>query len=253
MPATLPKPSKDWALFLDVDGTLLDIAVRPDAVEIPRGLPGVLASLDRSLDHAVALVSGRSIADLDRLFAPLKLAAAGQHGAELRFRAAGSVLARAPSAALSAIAKRFRAFAAGRPGVLVEEKGLSLAIHFRSAKDARAEVLREARDALAGSGDALELLPARQAVDIKPRAASKARAVERFMAEAPFRGRVPVFIGDDVTDEDGFAAAKRLCGHAIRVGVQGESRAGARLASPARLRQWLSAAAKALTEKNERD
>ncbi|MGO8865369.1 MAG: trehalose-phosphatase [Alphaproteobacteria bacterium] len=248
MTRTLPTPGKDWALFLDVDGTLLDIAARPDAVEVPGELCRSLKVLDTSLGHAVALVSGRSIANLDRIFAPLVLPAAGQHGAELRLSASSAIVASAPSPQLPAVSERLRRFASARPGVIVEDKGRSIAVHFRAADCDRGDLYRVARRAVRESGGELELLPAREALDVRPRSTNKGLAVERFMRSAPFLGRVPVFVGDDLTDEDGFRAANRFSGHAIRVGRGGKSLARWRLAAPAEVRQWLAEVAAALAE-----
>ena len=249
MTKTLPTPGKDWALFLDVDGTLLDIAATPDAVEVPAELCRSLKVLDTSLGHAVALVSGRSIANLDRIFAPVVLPAAGQHGAELRLAPSSAIVASAPSPQLPAVSERLRRFAAARPGVLVEDKGRSIAVHFRNADCDRGDLYRLARRAVRESGGELELLPARKALDVRPRSANKGLAVEWFMQSAPFLGRVPVFVGDDLTDEDGFRAANRFSGHAIRVGRGGKSLARWRIGAPAEVRQWLAEVAAALAGK----
>ena len=249
MTRTLPKPGRQWALFLDVDGTLLDIAATPDAVEVPGELCRSLKVLDTSLGHAVALVSGRSIANLDRLFAPLVLAAAGQHGAELRLAVPSAILASAPCRELPAVSEQLRRFASATPGVLLEDKGRSIAVHFRAADCDRGDLYRLARRAVRESGGELELFPAREALDVRPRSTNKGLAVERFMRSAPFLGRVPVVVGDDLTDEDGFRAANQFSGHTIRVGRGGKSLARWRLAAPAEVRQWLAEVAAALAEK----
>jgi trehalose 6-phosphate phosphatase len=233
----------DMALFLDVDGTLLDIAPTPDAVTVPVGLGPLLGRLEARLGGAMALVSGREIAVLDELFAPLLLPAAGQHGAELRRHGPTPCVVPKRDPLIDVFSRRLHAIAAERPGLLVEDKGLSVAIHFREAPEYADELLRLVEDMLAEEDGGIELLPARMALELKPRAATKGTAVEWFMREAPFRGRVPTFIGDDVTDESGFEAALALGGHAVRIGLAGESIAPVRLATPGELRDFLAAAA----------
>ena len=237
MAGELPMPHGDWALFFDIDGTLIEIASSPAAAIVPPELRANLAALHGILSGAVALISGRAIADIDRMFAPLKFAAAGQHGAERRDDLESVVAA--PSPELESIAAALDEFAAGHPGVLVERKGCSLAVHFRQAPqfgdDARAKV----QDLVAGASN-LEWLPARMACDVRPRGLNKGVAIEWFLARAPFRGRVPIFVGDDVTDEDGYAVVEARGGYSIRVGFRGDSGARHRLRSPSELRQWLS-------------
>jgi trehalose 6-phosphate phosphatase len=244
----LPRVGKETALFLDVDGSLLDIAPTPQSVAVPEGLHRALRRLHAALGGALALVSGRSIADLDRLFAPLRLPAAGQHGTELR-RGDGAPCAVVERlACLTPIADRLRAFAAARPGLLVEDKGLSTALHFRLAPQHGNDVHRLATGIAAEYRDEIELLDLRMAVELKPRGASKRSAVEWFMREPPFLGRIPVFIGDDRTDEDGFAAVLNLSGSAVRVGLDGDSVAGTRIAAPRDVRRWLASVGTALAE-----
>lgn len=243
----LPSLTSDCALLLDVDGTLLDIAPTPDSVTIPGSLRASLADLYQGLGGAVALVSGRSIADLDRLFAPLRLPAAGQHGAEIRLTARLEIDHVRPSLRLGSLCRRLSDFSAMRPGIVVEEKGLSVAAHYRNAVWYRDELERFLRDCIDDHEPDLEILEAQMAFDIKPRHVNKGTAVERFMEAAPFHGRRLVFIGDDRTDEDGFAVALALSGEAIRVGPGAPSIARHRVSSPARLRDWLGTSARRLT------
>jgi trehalose 6-phosphate phosphatase len=243
----LPSLNSDFALLLDVDGTLLDIAPTPDSVMIPGSLRTNLADLYQGLGGAVALVSGRSIAKLDRLFAPLRLPAAGQHGAEIRLTARSDIDHGRPSVRLESLCRRLTDFSAMRPGIVVEEKGLSVAAHYRNAVSHRDELERFIRDCIGDDETDLEILEAQMAFDIKPRHVNKGTAVGRFMEVAPFRGRRPVFIGDDRTDEDGFAAALALSGEAIRVGPGAPSIARHCISSPARLREWLRTSARRLT------
>ena len=237
----LPALDANTALFLDVDGTLIDIAPTPDAVTVPRGLGDILRGLEERLGGALALVSGRPLAHLDAVFAPLRLPTAGQHGAELRRRGTLEPVVVARDAALDAIAARVTRMAEARPGVLIEDKGLSVAIHWRLAPRYREELLTFAAELIQKSGAELELLPVHMGVEVKARAVSKRSAIEWFMREPPFRARSPVFVGDDRTDEDGFAAVLQMGGQAIRVGRQGPSIAPLRLAAPQAVRDWLAA------------
>jgi len=237
MNRTLPTVARDWALFLDVDGTIVDYAPRPDAVTVPPSFVRTLGALYGALDGALAIVSGRSIADLDGLFAPLVLPAAGQHGAEARLgeRRCG---AGSRSPALESILRSAYAFD-GQSSLLIENKGLSAAIHYGEASsmaDALGEILRAA---VARSGGAYRLIASRRAFDIVPSGVHKGHAIDWFMAAAPFAGRVPVFIGDDRTDEDGFAAVAARGGHAIKVGPGAGSVAPWCVRDPPALREWL--------------
>ncbi|HUZ73543.1 MAG TPA: trehalose-phosphatase [Stellaceae bacterium] len=250
MAQPIPAPRRDWAIFLDVDGTLLEIAAAPDAVVVPADLPARLATLAHALDGAVALISGRPVAALDRLFAPLRLAAAGLHGGELRLIADGAVVRSPPSAGLPTIRAALERFAAMRPGLRVEDKGATIAVHYRQAAHERAALDALLRRAVAAADDDLVVMPAHMAFEIKPRAFDKGAAIATLMRVAPFRGRVPLFIGDDRTDEDGFAALEAFHGHGIRVGRDGESRARWRIDDPAAVRRWLAGVAAALAAGN---
>ena len=241
----IPAIDGGCALFVDFDGTLADLAPRPDAVAVLPGLTDTLKALHERLDGALAVVSGRPIEQLDRLLVPLVLPCAGVHGAERR-QANGEVM-RVESTletVLEDVAREADALAARHPGLLVERKPGALALHYRLAPafEAACLALMElAVDRYRG----LTLLHGKQVVEAKPRGASKGYAVEAFMAEAPFSGRKPLFAGDDVTDEAGFAAVQRLGGCGIKVGP-GTTQAQWRLPDPAALRQWLQQAAVAL-------
>jgi trehalose 6-phosphate phosphatase len=231
-----PVIGKDAALFLDIDGTLVGFADHPDAVEFPNSLRTLLAGLAEALGGAVALISGRSLDSVARLTAPLMLPVAGQHGAE--WQTAGAVPGRLPApSAHRAVRARMAALCAGRPDLRLEDKGLSMALHYQPTTPDVA-VLAAVLSSL--GGDAFELLQGRLVLELRPRGIHKGEAVARFMAEAPFRGRVPFYLGDDWTDEDGFAAVLERGGHAIRVGgFRDGTRAQAFLADPAAARQWL--------------
>jgi trehalose 6-phosphate phosphatase len=242
----LPEPQKNWALFLDIDGTLLELAPTPTEVVVPPDLPGLLQGLGGVLGGAVALVTGRSLADVDWLFAPVKLAAAGQHGAEIRI--AGKTEQLGPSnGGLKALMPRIEAFAAARPGILVEGKGMTIAVHCRQVPQYQAELGAFLTALAAEHGDRLETIRGHRVFEIKPRNVSKRTAVEHLMRIGPFAGRLPLFIGDDRTDEDGFAAVRALGGHAIRVGLDQPSLASWRMADPVCVRAFLSHVVEALS------
>jgi len=238
--ANPPPPRPDWALFLDIDGTLLDIAPRPDAVIVPAPLRDNLGALSRSLG-AVALLSGRPLSGIDALFAPLVLPAAGQHGAEVRNGA--ERLTSAPLPSLRALVPPFRQFADANPGIVVEDKGNSIAVHFRQAPGL-ADAVRALADRLAGSVTDLEVMPAKMAVDIKPRGTTKSDAIAWFMARTPFAGRVPVFLGDDRTDESGFAAVNDRNGISVKVGGRSGTAARFFIESPVAVREWIAGLAR---------
>ncbi|GAB4357138.1 MAG: trehalose-phosphatase [Kiloniellaceae bacterium] len=226
------------ALFLDVDGTLLTIAPHPDAVEVSDDLLRLLDRLAARTDGAVALISGRAIANLDALFDPLRLPCAGVHGLERR--GADAVVHRSNAAALlEPLRPALAGFVAARHGLLLEDKQQSLALHFRNAPGCEGEAEAFIRALIAPHAKELELKRGKMVLEVKPSGANKGTAIAAFMTEPPFSGRRPVFIGDDVTDEDGFAVVNRLGGLSIRVGSGGRTAAACRLADEAAVHAWL--------------
>lgn len=214
----LADPQRPCALFLDVDGSLLDIAATPTAVVVPAALCAILQSLHARLNGALALVSGRPVDDLDRLFAPLRLPAAGGHGAHWRLRA-GEAVRRRSAPLPPHVHRRLLALAGTHAGVLAEDKGSSVALHYRTAPAARPALEQALEDLLAGpEGAGLRLLPGKMVFEILTEGYDKATAVRNFLAEAPFAGRRPIFIGDDVTDEPALATMPALGGLAFSVG-----------------------------------
>ena len=229
----VPEIEAGWALFLDLDGTLLDLAPTPDSVVVPPGLPGLLEQLAAALGGALAVVTGRARETADRLLRPWRPAGGFSHGAELR-DAVGHLL---DEGALASVppswAARLEQQATAWPGTIVESKPHGVALHFRAAPQF-AEAARAAVEALvAGRTADFEVLPAHMAFEIRPRGVTKARPVEVLMASPPFLGRRPVFVGDDVTDEDGMAVARRLGGLGLHVGR--DFRGGA-----AEVRAWIA-------------
>lgn len=234
-----PPPLPEWAYFFDIDGTLADIAAAPAGARVDPEFRRLLAALARRSGGAVALITGRAIADTDRLFAGLRLPVAGQHGAERR-GAAGRVWRHAvPAAELAEARRRLGAAAAGHPGLILEDKGLALALHYRRAPRLAGYAHRLVRAAAGRLGGRYSVRAGKRVVELVPDGCDKGAAVLEFLAEPPFRGRTPVFVGDDASDEHGFTVVNRLHGHSVKVGA-GRSTARWRLADVAAVRAWLA-------------
>lgn len=236
-----PAAQKDWAFFLDVDGTLLDIAETPNAIRVDAELLRMLDQLYRASGGAVALVSGRAISDLDRHLGNLRLPRAGQHGLERRDAAGRLWLHAAPPEAKRKIQAALAPALERHAGLLLEDKGLTLALHYRLAPalEDEANALMERLVAEAGAG--LIIQKGKCVVEAKPAGFDKGTAIEEYLAEAPFKGRRPVFIGDDLNDEHGFAVLNRMDGISVKVG-DGDTCARYRLPDVASVRTWLAAA-----------
>jgi trehalose 6-phosphate phosphatase len=204
------------ALFLDLDGTLAPIVLRPDQVVPDPRRTSLLERLAKGLDGRLAVVSGRTLDDLDRILEHRVTALAGVHGLARRASDGSLRIARAHPGHAQALAA-MNAFAAPRHGVLVEDKGLSIALHYRQAPEIAAAAIEEAERVARLTG--LSLQPGRMVVELRAPGPTKGDSVRAFMAEPPFAGARPVFIGDDLTDEDGFEAAKRLGGFGVLVGA----------------------------------
>ena len=207
-------------LFLDVDGTILDLAPSPGAVEVPPGLCDTLAAAERRLDGALALVSGRPIEQLDRLFSPLRLCTSGIHGAQIRQSADGAgrwlTQARLPDRAWLDLLRLLDTF----PGTLAENKGISFAVHYRNSAVAEEELVVALRRFIEAFPELdLELIAGHRVFEIRLPGFDKGKAIARFMAREPFAGRRPVFIADDGMDRAGFDAALALGGFAFSVGA----------------------------------
>jgi trehalose 6-phosphate phosphatase len=236
--ASLPAPQPDWAYFFDIDGTLIDLADSPTGVTPDPVFQRLIEASYRTAGGAVALISGRAIPDIDRLFPGHRFPAAGQHGMERR-DAAGQVSRHAfPSHELDGVRRQLADAVARHPGLLLEDKGLSLALHYRRAPRLASYVHRLVRALMGPLGSRYCILPGKRIVEMKPAGKDKGVAVQEFMQEPPFRGRTPVFVGDDVTDEFGFATVNRLGGHSIKVGP-GRTVARWRLADVRAVRAWL--------------
>jgi trehalose 6-phosphate phosphatase len=237
-----PTPEVGWAYFLDVDGTLIDIAETPDAVLVDTQLLDLIAQLHRASGGALALVSGRTISDLEGLLG-LSLPMAGLHGLERRDVAGRLWIHAAPPDAKCAIKAALLPIQERHPGLFLEDKGLTLALHYRQAPTLAAYVHRLMRQLVLTAGDGLEVQCGKKVVEIKPAGIDKGSAVSEYLNEPPFSQRRPVFIGDDLNDEHGFAEVNRLDGISIKVGP-GKTCARYRLADVAAVRNWLGEALK---------
>ncbi len=225
------------ALFLDFDGTLADFAERPDAVSVPLPTRKVLARLEESTSGALAIVTGRPINDIDRFLAPLRLPVAGVHGLERR-TAEGKISTEAVDEhVISLIAGKLKEFTDRNPGTVFETKQGSIALHFRQRPEL-AEACSETVHEAVGDLKGLHILPGKMVIEVKSGRATKADAVAAFMEESPFRGRLPLFAGDDVTDEDAFHEIARENGVSIKIG-NGDTAAGYRSENTDAFRKWL--------------
>ena len=224
--------------MLDVDGTLLDLAEMPNRVEVPQRLKQALKALELQSGGATSFVSGRSMADLDRLFAPLTLAAVAGHGAELRARG-GTAPRHFEVAIPSDLRLRLIEFGASHEGVIVEDKGYSLALHYRLVPQSGAFVHAAVVAVCADYPQhPLDVLAGKSVVEVKPSSFNKGTGIRELMKSAPFRGRRPIFIGDDVTDEAAFAVLPEFDGIGFSVGRELPGVAGF-FHTPSDVRAWL--------------
>jgi trehalose 6-phosphate phosphatase len=228
-----------FALFLDVDGTLLDLAARPDDVVTPPNLISTLKRAENTLGGALALISGRSIDDVDRIFAPLRLRMSGVHGAEIRFDPDAPTIATTmgdlPKSLLAALERAIRPF----PGVFVEDKRFSFTVHYRLAPSAEQPLRSIVQQLIESTSIGVEIMDAHYAIEIKNPSFDKGGAIAAFLSTPTFYERTPIFIGDDTTDESGFALVTSRGGLAYSVG---SPRAGAIVGfpGPPAVREWLA-------------
>lgn len=242
-PPRPPLPDADAALFLDADGTLLDIAPTPDAIVVPDGLVEILRDTAQALSGAVAIVSGRRLAELRKLFGKAGVVLIGEHGAaaSIALPSLAKLRHEEPPPALIASLRRF---ADRLGGTLLELKAHGAALHVRNAP-AAAAAAQDLTDALAAKyARRVRLLRGKAVFEFAAIGVSKGHAVAAMLRDPPFRSRMPFFAGDDVTDEDGFAVVNRLGGVSVRIGPAHrrglETVARFRIASPARFRHWLA-------------
>jgi trehalose 6-phosphate phosphatase len=232
-----PPPCLEWCLFLDVDGTLVELTETPFETRVDAELKILLREVAERLGGAVALVSGRSIEYLDALFAPLVLPAAGLHGVERRKASGVMHGASFVDSQLDPARTAFKTLVETYPGTLLEDKGRTVAMHFRMAPQFEPSVRETVVAVALQIGSNYHVQEGNMMLEIKPRGFTKAAAIKAFMQEPPFSGRRPVFAGDDLTDQDGFKTVEDQGGISIAVGdrVHGQYR----IANPAGVRHWL--------------
>lgn len=233
------------ALFLDVDGTLIELADTPEAVIVPEGLIALLQRLALGLDGAMAVVTGRLISDIDLLLSPLRLAAAGVHGAEMRMEP-DQEIDRVTAGLPDEIVQTMRKLALDIPGVIAEPKGGGLALHYRLAPEAEGDILAVLTAVLARHAGAFELVPGKKIYEVVPSGLSKGTALATLAALPAFRGRIPIMIGDDVGDEPAFAVAEGLKGFGLRVAGEQYAPDDADFSGPKAVMSWLDQLARRL-------
>lgn len=235
------------ALFLDVDGTLLDLAATPKSVRVPEGLVGILQRLSLAFDGAVAIITGRLISEIDLLLSPLRLTASGVHGAEFR-RAPDREIERVTARLPSDVIQSMRKLALDIPGVIAEPKGAGLAVHYRQAPHAEHDILTALEASLDSHAGAFELLPGKRLFEIIPSGLSKGTALNALSTLPAFRGRTPIMIGDDIGDEAAFAAAEGLHGFALRVAGEHYPTDVSDFAGPRSVVSWLDSLSRRLAQ-----
>jgi trehalose 6-phosphate phosphatase len=233
----VPLPTRPWCLFLDVDGTLLELADSPTGVAVDAALLPLLERLRLASGGALALVSGRTIDNLDQLLGCGNVCAAGLHGCERRDASGRLHVADIAREQLSDVREGLRRLVTRHPGLLLEDKGAGLALHFLKARELEHELRAEVALLAAPLVPRFAVLGGHAVLEVKPAAHTKDSAVMAFMAEPPFAGRLPIFIGDDQTDYDGFAAVRRFDGLAVAVGPRVKSEWW--LPGPREVHQWL--------------
>ncbi|MBC7562030.1 MAG: trehalose-phosphatase [Gemmatimonadaceae bacterium] len=237
----MPAPQPDWAYFVDLDGTLLEIAELPADVRSDPRLRATVSALATVAGGAVAVITGRRISEVDRLFPDLRLAVAGLHGLERRTASGLRHCHALPSESLSAALDHLRTMLARHPALLLEDKGVAIALHYRQAPALASYAHRVMREVQSALGADFCVQPGKRVVELKPAGRDKGAAIREFMAEPPFEGRQPVFLGDDTTDEYGFDVINELGGISIKVGP-GRSNAAWRMPDVLAVRRWLALA-----------
>jgi trehalose 6-phosphate phosphatase len=239
LPMALPevRDAERYALFFDFDGTLADIAARPDEVRVSEHTRTTLQALSEALGGAVAIISGREIASVDGFLGPVQLAISGVHGLTRRDALGRVHASEIDSKGIADVEQRLVTFVAANPGLLLETKRGAVALHYRQRPELEAASHAAMRGAVNGK-DSIKLRPGKMVIEALAHEGNKGAAIGSFLAEPPFRGRLPVFAGDDVTDEDGFALVNSLSGISIKVGA-GETQARYRAKNTQELLSWL--------------
>lgn len=227
------------SLFLDFDGTLVELTSRPDAVKAGADLLSLLVNLQKKLDGRIAVLSGRPVDDVSRLLSPMQLPIGGSHGLERMLPGGGCISPLRP-VGMDQIVSGLRQLEVDYPGVYIEEKPAGVAIHYRLAPDAKSACQEGAAQAATEIGMVLQ--HGKEVVELKPACADKGSALQSFMVEPPFSGTRPIFVGDDLTDEHGFVAVRELGGEGVLVGPERPTAATYRLEDVRAVRGWLGAA-----------
>jgi trehalose 6-phosphate phosphatase len=225
-------------LFLDIDGTLLDVALTPSTVHVPPGLAELLGTLATLLSGALAIVTGRPIAEADELLKPMKFVAAGVHGAEMRTTATGEIKLLSPSFNPTLL-NDLRAVAVSMPGIVTEDKGTGIALHYRLAPELRDSLLITLETLIPKYPGQFTICEGRKVVEILPVGFSKGRALRKLASLPDFADRIPLMIGDDIADLDAFRAAEELGGYGLKVAGENFSEDEASFIGPADVLKWL--------------
>jgi trehalose 6-phosphate phosphatase len=226
------------ALFLDIDGTLLDVALTPSTVHVPPELAELLGTISTRLSGALAIVTGRPIAEADRLLNPLKLTAAGVHGAEIRLSATQDVMSLTPAFDPS-LRIDIKTAADSMPGIVMEDKGTGIALHYRLAPELRDSLLLTLETLIPKYPGQFTICEGRKVVEVLPVGFSKGRALRQLAALPQFINRIPIMIGDDIADIDAFLVAESMGGFGLKVAGENFSAAEASFSGPAEVLAWL--------------
>lgn len=238
--ASIVSEPERYALFFDIDGTLLDLAETPDAIKVPDGLTDDLKALSVHLNGALALVTGRALSYADTLFSPHRFPIAGLHGTERRLLD-GNIIRAEPTTEFLEVKQRLATLPESFPGVLVEDKGAAVAVHFRQVPELANHVGEAMRVAIAKVGTGYTLQHGKMVLEIRPDNADKGGALEAYLAEPPFAGRIPIAFGDDVTDEAMFKLVNAKGGKSIHIGAPTDSTiARKRLSRPQAVRDMIA-------------
>jgi trehalose 6-phosphate phosphatase len=242
-----PSPEANWAWFFDIDGTLVEIAQTPEAIVVHDDIPPLISRLNLIAGGAVALITGRAIADVDRLLPMHGMTVAGQHGLEIRTATGDLTTHPVRAESLNKVRAELLDAVAKHPGLIAEHKGLSIALHYRHAPALASHAHRLMRTLKQRYVPDFVIQKGKRVVELKPAGKDKGVAIAEIMSEPPFAGRTPVFIGDDVTDELGFKVVNRMKGHSVKIGT-GRTNAKWRLKDVKSLRNWLQAVTGPLLE-----
>ena len=233
-----PPADVTWAWFFDIDGTLVELAPTPSSIVINDDLPKLIARLSELSGGAVSLITGRAISNVDELLTLPQVSVAGQHGAEVR-TPAGAHHTAETEIDFDAIARDVAALCAKHPELIAEYKGSSIALHYRRAPQLASYATRFMRALQSQYGPGLDLQKGKKVVELRPDVVDKGRAIASLMTRKPFAGKIPVFVGDDVTDEAGFETVNQLGGYSVKVG-KGKTIARYRLDSVSDVKEWLT-------------